>query len=194
MGCSVNNMVNWLKFQIADTGIYNGIRIVSKKNLDETRRGQIMTHSSDELYCLGWERANQYNPYKVRIYHGGDTTYSKTFVEVFPSKKLGIVIMVNAGQDGQAYRDSIGKKFNDLLNGKYNTNPWPLFKELNKPKNIPILTPIIKPKALITHTGTYYNQFYGNIKIITKKNSLYGYYGKNKQPYKLSYWNNDTIQ
>lgn len=196
LGCSVNNMVNWLKFQIADTGKYNGVQIVSKKNLDQTRSGQIMTDSKDhdEVYCLGWERIISSNPYKDRIYHGGDTLYSKTFVEVFPYKKLGMVIMVNAGQYGQGLRDTLGMKFNDLFQGKYYTNPWPQFKVLYTPQKIPNPTPpLIKPKALTTYTGTYYNPYYGNIKITSKYNSLFCYYGKNKHPYKLSHWNNSTF-
>lgn len=196
MGCSVKNMANWLKFQIADTGKYNGIRIVSKKNLDQTRSGQIMTSSPDhdEVYCLGWERIINTNPYKDRIYHGGDTLYSKTFTEIFPYKKLGVVIMVNAGQYGQGLRDSLGKKFNDLFKGTYFTNPWPQFKELNKPIKIPDSTPpITKPKALTTYTGTYYNPLYGNMKIVTKHDSLFVYYGHNKHPYRLYHWNNNTF-
>lgn len=196
MGCSVKNMANWLKFQIADTGKYNGIRIVSKKNLDQTRSGQIMTSSPDhdEVYCLGWERIINTNPYKDRIYHGGDTLYSKTFTEIFPYKKLGLVIMVNAGQYGQGLRDALGKKFNDLFKGTYFTNPWPQFKELNKPIKIPDPTPpITKPKALTTYTGTYYNPLYGNMKIVTKQDSLFVYYGHNKHPYKLYHWNNNTF-
>ncbi|MGZ7117995.1 MAG: hypothetical protein ACXVHS_11240, partial [Methanobacterium sp.] len=53
IGCSISDLVKWLNFQIVDTGIYNGVQIVSKKELDETRTGQIDS-SSIEKYGFGW--------------------------------------------------------------------------------------------------------------------------------------------
>ncbi len=55
IGASISEMVNWLKFQTADTGIFNGKQIVSKKNLDETRTGHIyIDPNTGSMYGYGW--------------------------------------------------------------------------------------------------------------------------------------------
>ena len=46
-------MANWLSFQIADTGMFNGQQVVSKANLDETRKGQIEVPGLGQ-YGFGW--------------------------------------------------------------------------------------------------------------------------------------------
>ncbi len=54
---SISEMAKWLKFQVADTGYYNGNKIVSKKELDETRTAQINVTDSDVSYgsVLVWD-------------------------------------------------------------------------------------------------------------------------------------------
>lgn len=50
---SISEMANWLKFQLNDTGYYNGVKILNKTELDETRTGQIKI-SETAQYGFGW--------------------------------------------------------------------------------------------------------------------------------------------
>jgi len=155
MGCSIKEMTNWLKFQLADTGMFNGQRIVSKKNLDATRTGYIyIDDNNDTMYGYGWDID------KDRISHAGDSESSKTAVCVWPAKGLGLVIVTNEGNIGQAYRDSLLRKFFDLLKGNETTDYWPIYYETFKPQPIPDPVDYKGPGDLNSYTGVYFNDFY----------------------------------
>lgn len=188
MGCSINQMANWLKFQLEDTGMFNGQQIVSKENLDATRTGYMyIDDKNDNMYGYGWDVD------KGKISHGGDVLSSKTVVAFWPEKGVGIVILTNEGNIGQAYRDSVYRKFSDLLNGVNSIDYWPIYYETYKPQSIPDPVDYTGPGDLNSYVGVYFNDFYGNINIDLENNTLIYYYGTSNQSSTLEHWNDTTF-
>lgn len=190
MACSISEMANWLKFQIADTGYYDGVQIVSKKDLDETRTGQINLPTDPpwplfgSKYGFGWMIGNE------SISHGGDSAAFHTMVRIYQSKGLGIAIFANGGDYAKSFRFDLTFKFNDLLHGNETITPWNPTPPQHLPDPEP---PIIPAQPLSTYVGMYYNAFYGNVSI-TQDNGLLIYYcGNNSCPYNLSYWNENRF-
>ena len=197
IGCSISEMANWLKFQIADTGKYNGKQIVSKKNLEETRTGQIKI-SDIAQYGLGWYVIKK-NPLNLAsIGHGGATAAFKSQVTIYTSKGIGIAIFTNEAPFGSIFRTALDTKFKDLLMGNETSDYWPLLKNATEktafiPKPGKPTPPIVKSLPLNYYTGIYYNNFYGKINIITANNKLACYYGNNKLQFNLTHWNGDVF-
>lgn len=186
---SIKEIVNWLKFQIEDTGMYNGVQIVSKTNLDETHTGQIYTdHTNTTMYGFGWNVLNG------NLYHSGSNGDGMTIVGVYPSKGMGIVVLLNENNFGRPYGPALQKKFQDLLDGDYTSDPWPLYRDALGPKPNPPIPPIIDSLALSSYVGVYNNAFYGNINITTDSNILTCYYGNNSQGFNLKHWNGDVFE
>lgn len=198
---SISEMANWLKFQIADTGYYNGVKIVSKKELDETRTPQInITDASDLLYGsqygLGWFiKANSKDiPYYVS--HPGDSDDFHAQITVYPSKGLGIVILTNGGVYSSSFRSVLDAKFRQLLIGNDDFDPWPAaskaIEAIWKPESPtpPIVAPTLPLKGYI---GVYSNMVYGNITILSSNNTLICYYGTNDQAFSLVHFNGDLF-
>ncbi|MGZ7119857.1 MAG: serine hydrolase domain-containing protein, partial [Methanobacterium sp.] len=191
IGCSISDLVKWLNFQIVDTGIYNGVQIVSKKELDETRTGQIDS-SSIEKYGFGWIIND------LAIHHGGHSDGFQSNIAIYPSKGLGMAVLVNQGPYGIAFTEAMYNKFTDLLRGIDTTDTYPAYVQYVenlyfKPVLDPPIPPIIDPLPLNTYTGIYYNYFYGNVNITSGNNSLTCYYGNNTKPYDLKHWNGNIF-
>jgi len=186
---SISEMANWLKFQIADTGQYNGIQIVSKKELDETRTGQIKVIEG-AYYGFGWVIQND------TIWHDGDSDSFHSMVTIYPSKDLGIVILSNGGIYADGFRKCLNTKFRELLKGNETSDPWPSVKNKLDASWKPVLPepPIIDPQPLSTYVGVYSNKIFSNIKITTDNNTLICYYGNDSRPYDLKCWNNNTFE
>lgn len=196
MACSISEMANWLKFQIANTGQYNGVQIVSKEELNETHTGQIkiptIYSQYGSTYGFGWFIADD------NINHGGDTWAFHSMIRIYQSKGLGIAIFTNGGPYAKAFRSTLDFKFKDLLNGNNTTDPWPYWKNKNgdstlQPALDPPTSPIVPPLQFSSYIGAYSSAFSGNITIITKNNTLICYYGNNSEPYDLTHWNGNVF-
>jgi CubicO group peptidase (beta-lactamase class C family) len=208
---SIKEMANWLSFQIAGTGMYNGVQIVSKANLDETRTGQIFqlnTHplTNPAMYGLGWNVVPEIDrdpngtiisvdPTKpITIDHSGSNGDGTSIVAFYPTKGIGIVVLLNENNYGLPYGPALKQKFQSLLVGDYNTDPWPLYRDLLGPKPNPPNPPIVDPNDLNTYTGVFFNAFYGNINVTTDNNVLTCYYGNNSGAHNLKHWNGDVFE
>lgn len=189
LACSISEMANWLRFQIADTGMFNGQEVVSKVNLDETRKGQI--NMSGGQYGFGWIVSNGI------LWHAGDTLSSGSYLELIPSKGLAIAVLSTGGQYGYAFNSATIDKFNFLLLGYETLDSWPFHKQTAEDTMKPVLNPptppIVGPLPLGNYTGIYYSDFYGNVNITTNNNNLICYYGNNSQPYNLKHWNDSVF-
>ena len=187
LGCSISEMANWLKFQIADSGMYNGVQIVSKKDLDETRTGQIK-YTDTVQYAMGWLVSDK------AISHSGDTISSQTTVTVFLKEGIGLVSLTNTGPTGQDFNSVLFHKLGLLLRGDEVTDPWPLYKDQHKPVPYPDPTPpLVGPLGLANYTGVYSNDFYGNLTITVENNVLKCDYGHNNQLSDLKHWNGNVF-
>lgn len=191
LACSISEIANWLRFQIADTGMFNGQQVVSKANLDETRKGQMNLPNGGQ-YGFGWMVNN------VTIWHNGDTLSSGSYLEIIPSMGLAIAVLATGGKYGYAFNNAVGDKFNLLLKGNEIIDPWPYEKliaeALYKPLLDPPTPPIVDSLPFGNYTGVYYNDFFGNLNITTDNVKLICYYGNNSQPNDLKHWNGDVFE
>jgi len=187
---SISEMVHWLKFQVADTGYYNGVKIVNKTELDETRTPQINMFDGT-YYGFGWEVQND------RIFHNGASDSFRSTVIVYPSKGIGMILLSNGGTYAQAFNECLDAKFRDLLNGIGNTDPWPKVKEITDDywKPVAPTPPIVNQTLPLSgYVGVYSNNLFSNINITTSNNTLICYYGNNSQPFDLKHWNGDVFE
>ena len=199
---SINDMATWLKFQINDTGIYNGQQIVSKTELDETRTGQINTTGAHftaygSEYGFGWFIGNN------NIDHGGNLLAFHSMVSIYPSQGLGIAILTNGGPYADAFRTSLYSKFSYLLNGDDTTDPWPAQQQVAETTLQPVLPPLnssTPAQPYSTYTGIYSCVSpdllaSDNLTITTNNNnsSLICYYGNNSDSYDLKHWNDSVF-
>jgi CubicO group peptidase (beta-lactamase class C family) len=197
---SISEMANWLKFQINNTGYYNGVQIVSKKELDETRIPQIQVDENDFLrlygskYGLGWFIDDALgHPYNVN--HPGDSSDFHAQITVYPSKNLGMVILTNGGTYASSFRNILDAKFKQLLTGNENIDLWPATKDYLDAiwKPVPPTPPYVAPRNLTSYVGVYSNLFYGNINVTINGNNLACHYGTNKRIFNLEHWSGDVF-
>ena len=198
---SISEMAKWLKFQVADTGYYNGKKIVSKKELDETRTPQIDVTDSDasygSQYGMGWfiEANNKDLPYYIS--RPGDSSDFHAQITVYPEKNLGIVILTNGGIYPTYFRSILDSKFRQLLVGNDDFDPWPTMKNyldsIWKPEvpTPPLMNPTL---PLSGYDGVYNNFVYGNITITSSADTLICHFGTNNQAYNLEHFNGDVFK
>ncbi len=195
---SISEMAKWLKFQVNNTGYYNGVQIVSKKELDETRTPQInVTDGSDLLYGskygLGWFISDDPLYY---VGHPGDSSDFHAQITIYPSKNIGIVILSNGGVYPSNFRSILDAKFRQLLLGNEDFDPWPVTKEAvdDSWKPVPPTPPLVGPTLPLTgYIGVYSNMVYGNINITSSNDKLVCNYGTSNQAFKLEHWNGDVF-
>jgi CubicO group peptidase (beta-lactamase class C family) len=199
---SISEMTNWLKFQIADTGYYNGVQIVSKKELGETRTPQINVTDPTESamygseYGLGWFIHPEDENLPYYISHPGDSTDFHAQITIYPSQNLGIVILTNGGVYANNFRSILDSKFRQLLIGNEDFDPWPATKNaldaVWKPESPS--PPLMGPTLNLTgYVGVYSNMVYGNITITSSNDTLICNYGTNNQAFNLEHFNGDVF-
>ncbi|MCF2949759.1 serine hydrolase [Paraglaciecola aquimarina] len=88
---NVEDMANWLKFQLAK-GEFQGKRLISENALLETHSPQIQM-AKDIHYGLGWMLRN-WQGQKV-VEHGGNIDGFGAQVTLFPESNLGYVLLTN---------------------------------------------------------------------------------------------------
>lgn len=187
---SISEMANWLKFQINDTGYYNGVKILNKSELDETHTRQIKRTDIDQ-YGLGWVVAED------SIWHAGSSTSFHSQTTIFPSKGLGIVILSNGGEYADYWRTTLDIKFRELLKGNENFDPWSFAKEhLDETwKSVPPTPPLINQTLPLNgYVGVYSNNLFSDINITSSNGTLICYYGNNSRPFDLKHWNGDVFE
>ena len=97
------DLSRWVRFQLAD-GLGSGRQLVSRKNLRETRRPQIVlpvppplaADTTQASYGLGWHVRD----YRGRpmVLHGGAVDGFRSQITLLPKDNLGIVVLCNRGR------------------------------------------------------------------------------------------------
>ncbi len=192
MASSISEMANWLKFQIADTGYNNGVQIVSKKELDETRTGKMyMNTKNTSMIGYGWATKDN-----GTIYHDGDSDAFFSQITIYTTKGLGIVILSNGGQYAYNFKICLDAKFRELLKGNDAFDPWPARKNLTDntwKEDVPEQY-IDNPQPLSAYVGEYSHSVFGLINITTNTGTLICNYGNNSQSFDLKHWSNTTFE
>ncbi|MDY9922400.1 serine hydrolase [Methanobacterium sp.] len=193
MACSISEMANWLRFQIADTGYYNGVQIVSKKELDETRTGKMyMNAKNTSMIGYGWGTKDN----GTTIYHDGDSDAFFSQITIYTTKDLGIVILSNGGQYAYNFKICLDAKFRELLKDNDAFDPWPARKNLTDNTWIEDVPDqyVDNPQPLSAYVGEYSHSVFGLINITTNTGTLICNYGNNSQSFDLKHWSNTTYE
>ena len=107
---NVEDMAKWLQLQLGN-GVYNGKRIISQQQIQQTRSPQIKI-SSKAHYGLGW-MLRDYKDQKLVAHDGSVEGYS-AIVAMLPESNLGYVLLTNVTQTA-LLGASVGMVFETLL-------------------------------------------------------------------------------
>lgn len=203
---SVNDLAKWMRLQLGG-GKFEGQQIVAEAALAETHKPVIFTrYNPDRLpsfYGLGWN-VNYDAEGRLRLGHSGAFALgAATVVNLVPSEGLGVVVLTNAYPLGVA--EGLGATFIDTaLHGKPRQNWLAIFKKaFSDPATVGIelgfdySKPPAKPTPALdnsVYVGTYSkNDFFGDVEIAAKGNSLTIAQGPNKQTSPLKHYDRDTF-
>jgi CubicO group peptidase (beta-lactamase class C family) len=198
LSCSIKDMGNWLRFQLNE-GVFNGQQVVSSQSLAETHTPLIYigTESDTELwYALGW--GVMYTQGQTFIVHAGSTRLSATQVRLLPSEDLGVVVMANEGPEGSKFCELVAHELMSIYLKNQPVDPSVIpgedMGELQLESTVvqPTTTDPL-PYPIDNYVGTYYSDYYGNIKFEKVDDSnLNLYAGNNPDPYPVTHLN-DSI-
>ncbi len=99
VNASVTDMARWMKFQLGESGAYDGHRLISLENIMETHQPQQLFRLEDPMteplrgYGLGWGLRN-YEGYRVSQ-HSGAADGMTSFLVLLPEKDLGVLVVSN---------------------------------------------------------------------------------------------------
>ena len=93
---NVEDMAKWLQLQLGK-GTFNGKRIVSERQIQETRKPQIAI-TPDAHYGLGW-MLREYRGQKLVAHDGSVEGYS-AIVALLPESNIGFVLLTNVTTTG----------------------------------------------------------------------------------------------
>jgi CubicO group peptidase (beta-lactamase class C family) len=205
---SVRDMAQWLRLQLAD-GMVDGRQVVDATALGETHAPQIVNNPAQypsiersSFYGLGWNVSFD-DQGRVRLGHSGAFALGAgTTVYLVPAEELGIVVLANAAPIGVA--ESVAFSFLDLaltgsLERDYLTLLRPRFEALEAPPygtTVDYSKPPANPLpslSLDAYTGTYQNDFFGDIEISVENGGLVLHAGPNKMPFPMKHWDRDVF-
>lgn len=190
---TVSDMSKWLILQ-ANQGQFEGVELVSKKNMRFLRRPGIYAGELEEhnmFYAQGWLHIEN-TPYPV-ILHDGSTLGVYNVAAFIPEEKLGIVILTNVRNTRLAL--ALALQFFDQYFGKPDKNWSQHFLEQSQKAEPKTEAPqnISPPLPLHLYTGTYINPIYGELLVKIENKNLVLSLGKITQTFTLSHWDRDIF-
>ena len=187
---SARDMAQWLRFQLAD-GMIDGKRLVSEDALNETKTPQMplrldkQTRETNpfihvQSYAMGWI-VQDYRG-ELLVSHGGALNGFRTQVALLPERHAGVVVMTNMGRGFGiiALRNSIldallqatpSRDWNTVYLGvekRADENEGKAKKE-RETKRVADTKP---SHDLMSYTGTYHNDAYGDAKVDFEEGAL----------------------
>ena len=203
---SVNDLAKWVRLQLAG-GKFDGKEIVNEKALAETRHPHMFTGFSPlnglpGFYGLGWNVSYDQEG-RLRLSHsGGFDLGAATNVVLVPSENLGVVVLTNAFPFGVA--EGLASTFVDYaLYGK-STQDWfavyeKAFSQMLQAEASQVGNYSERPTspapaaANQAYSGTYSNDFFGEIAVIEKEGGLAIVQGPKKMTFPMTHWDRDTF-
>ncbi len=175
---TVLDMAKWLRLQLAN-GVFNGERVVNQGPLQEARSVQIRNlPASDDAttvggYALGLDTRSSASGNVHWTHSGAFTAGAATTILMIPALNTGIVVLTNTWPIGVP--EAIAASYAEIVETGALTKDWlsiigPAFAPFTTPNNTVDGKP--KPanpkpaKKLATYTGTYRNDYVGEVKIV----------------------------
>lgn len=205
---TVRDLSQWMRLQLGN-GVFEGKPVIDASSLAETHRPQSISQAPQNpatdragFYGLGWN-VGYTDQGLVRLSHSGAFNLgAATSVYLLPSEKLGIVVLTNTSPIGVP--ESVAVSFLDLVQtGKISRDYLELFQQvfasLNKPP-YGTLVDYSKPPTrslpalpVSTYVGTYRNNFFGEIEIVSKEGGLVMQLGPQKKYFPLQHYNGNIF-
>jgi len=199
---SIKDLAKWMIFSL-NSGSYKGHRLVPEKALLETQSPHIVSEldllkNRISFYGLGW--GIKYNEYgnKVLSHSGAFALGVRSQVVLIPELNVGIAVLTNAYP--HALPEAITQTFLDLIyTGKVQKDWLPEMNErfinamgdesheYQKPKNY------IPHIELDRYVGLYYNEYYGDMRIVNEFDQLVLIIGPKSFRFPLRHYNKDTF-
>ncbi len=200
----------WLKFHLSDGLNPNGTRIVSIKNLDETKTphnvirldGLAKSLNPDTVqlsYAMGW-LVYDHRGKKV-ISHGGMIDGFRVQITMLPGENLGIAVLANLQETrmNAALTNSLIDLYCDLPAKDWNAYFRKVVDQENADSKATLAAqnaarnPDSKPTLALTgYTGEYTNPAYGSLKVIAANGKLVLTWGNFECP--LEQFDADTFR
>jgi CubicO group peptidase (beta-lactamase class C family) len=186
IGSSINDMSHWVMMQL-DNGKYEGKQIIPSSAIAQTRMpasilgngGTIFNKGHFLLYGLGWF-LQEYDGREI-VSHTGGVNGFVTSVTLIPEEKLGVIVFTNTDQNVffEALKWEIMDAYFGLPYRNYSNFYLSNFKMqfLAEQKNDQKLKDSVALKlktdlSLTDYTGNYFNDVYGNMKVVLENGEL----------------------
>ena len=201
---SVNDLAKWLRLQLAG-GKFDGKQIVAESALAETRLPHMLTGINGAglpgFYGLTWN-VDYHAQGALRLSHSGAFALGAgTAVYLVPGQSLGIIVLTNAWPTGVA--EALCTSFLDLvLEGKLTRDWLALYKAAfaqmmaSMRSGTDYTQPPATPEpqlANAAYTGTYINDFFGDIVIAADGNGLAIAQGPKPLTFAMTHFDRDTF-
>jgi len=206
---TIRDMTRYARLQL-NGGSIDGKQVIDAGALLETHKPHIIkktTRSSMDAYCLGWEAIAEDG--RLRVEHGGDLTSGvSTYITLYPSENMGIVVLTNGFPGGAVLKRAVNKGWDDLYFKGAVQKDWygeidRAFAEMLKP-GASILSPWeqLPPepaapngsRPFAAYAGTFAQEYYGTIRIERNETGLLMYPGHSTSPLFLVPYDGDTFR
>jgi CubicO group peptidase (beta-lactamase class C family) len=201
------DLSRWLRFQLA-SGRWDGKQLVSRRNLLETRRPQVVTpipaplereaDTTQASYGLGW-RLYDYRGHALAT-HGGAVDGFRAALTLAPKDGLGLVVLANADvlEMPQALSADLldlllglkKKDWNDIYEAK-RKRVWELRQAVEKAWLARRQTGTKPSRELEAYTGRYVHPAYGTATVTLEKKQLVLSWSSFRLP--LEHFHHDTF-
>ena len=186
IGSSISDMSHWVEMQLAN-GIYNGKQVVPASAIGQTRiphsilgnGGSLYNEGHFALYGLGWF-LQEYCGRKI-VSHTGGVSGFVTSVTLIPEEKLGILVFTNTDQNDfyealkweivDAYLGKPYRNYSRVYLGFYKQQSDADQKKDQMLKDSVALH-LKTELPLNDYTGNYFNDLYGDMKVVLEKGEL----------------------
>jgi CubicO group peptidase (beta-lactamase class C family) len=206
---SVTDMAAWLRLQL-ERGSYEDKKLLSLSAIEEMHKPQMIVNDSDGValtapdahfvsYGFGWF-LNDYHGRKI-VRHGGNIDGMTAVVGMIPEEQLGVVVLTNLSANDlptalmyrvfDAYLSLPAKDWSARLLAFYRIlefrkqAEWKSAEEARVKETKPTL-------PLAQYAGTYWNDMYGEAKIIEQQGRLRFSYSETYSG-EMEHWNYDTF-
>ena len=201
-----DDMSRWIRLQLND-GEFNGKQIVSKKNLDETKKPHMVVpvenpdkygidHGSNlAAYCLGWNKLEYRG--EIIVSHGGWLRGFTSNTTLIPRLNIGFTVLTNIAMDGPSgcLANSLRDILLDLPRRNWNADIKKVQaaqkREAKEKESAEVRHKGTRPsRELAAYVGDYEDAAYGTLAVSMRSGALYARYGTE---YRLKHYHFDTF-
>ncbi len=197
-GISTNmqDFTKWMVLQLSE-GKYEGKQIIPAVALKQTHLPEI-TIGEDRFYGLGWSVNYNQHGNAVISHAGMFDLGTETSVQLIPNEKFGIAVFVNTSRSGlpealiSIFTDlketgRVEKKWVSIWKERFDAHfPDPITSFPQPPNSS-------QPLPFKAYTGSYANDYFGEITIFDKEGKLYLAVGPKPEQFLLTPLNRDAF-